>query len=87
MHNIMRIHSWLCSGTTYQEIMPVAKDSNRPLLWGMTNPSLFLDQLNSEKEETHEYSTLNHTGGQKVFNHCNESTTDGEQYAKLNVAG
>ena len=69
-----------CSGATYQEIMPVVKDPNR-LEWGATNPNLF--QLNSE-QASQEYSTLNHMGGQKALNHCNELTTDSEQYAKLN---
>ena len=58
----------------------VVKDPNR-LEWGATNPNLF--QLNSE-QVSQEYSTLNHMGGQKALNHCNELTTDSEQYAKLN---
>ena len=64
--------------------MPVVKYSNRlQVQWGITNPTLL--QPNS-REESQEYSTLNHTGGQKKLNHFNgESTTDGEQYAKLNV--
>ena len=62
--------------------MPVVKDPNR-LEWGVTTPNLF--QLNSE-QASREYSTLNHMGGQKSLNHCNELTTvtDSEQYAKLN---
>ena len=64
--------------------MPVVKDSNRlQVQWGIPNPTLL--QPNS-REESQEYNTLNHTGGQKVLNQCNgESTTDSEQYAKLNV--
>ena len=69
----------------------MAKGPNRAPQWGMTNPSLFLDQLNLEKEEEkeiQEYNTLNHTGGHNAVNHCNESTiVDSEQYAKLDVAG
>ena len=59
----------------------MVKDSNRlQVPYGMMNPTLL--QPNSREE----YSTLNHTGGQKVLNHFNgESTTDSQQYAKLNV--
>lgn len=60
----------------------MVKDSNqRQVQWGITNPILL------QPEESQEYSTLNHTGGQKVLNnHCNsESTSDSEQYAKLNI--
>jgi hypothetical protein len=66
--------------------MPVIKDSNqRQVQWGMINPMLLHPD---SREESQEYSTLNHMGGQKVLNHRNgESTTvtDSEQYAKLNM--
>jgi hypothetical protein len=63
--------------------MPVVQDSNRrQVQWGVTNPILLQPD---SREESQEYSTLNHMGGQKVLNHRNGESTDSEQYAKLNM--